>query len=324
MRKLAEGAELDLLTRPFGLPIFEDQAFIAETFALSHPNRGRNGLSRLFLGRHRARLAKKLKKRKYDEIFVFSGESNVIIHWINSWRDRAVCKILDYPAKHPDRVKIALKSQGFNLDEYDPLPSLEITEAEMQAAKTKLRPLGGKVVGIQAGCGLVSERGRRQFNVRGLTARQWGLIITHILAKGDADAVVFHGTLNESKFVKPIIEHIPERWHSNLHDWTGKVPVRELRSLYTAHYALISIDTGPAHLAAAVGCPVLAFFGPEDPQVYLMKGPGPVEMVVGNAPCQFCDGTPVFKECKDNICLNRLTKEQLVAGWERLRKQLTN
>jgi ADP-heptose:LPS heptosyltransferase len=324
MRKLAEKAELDLLTRPFGSPIFEDQSCIAETFVLSQPNRGKSGLSRLFLGRHRARLAEKLKKRKYDEIIVFSGESNVIIHWINSWRDRAVCKVLDYPAKHPDRVKMALESQGFSLDEYDPLPRLEIPEAEIKAAKNKFLLLGERVVAIQAGCGLVSERGRRQFNVRGLTARQWGLIITHILAKVDADAVVFHGTLNESKFVKPIIKYIPERLHSKLHDWTGKVPVKELRSFYTAHYALISIDTGPAHLAAAVGCPVLAFFGPEDPQVYLMKGPGPFEMVVGDAPCQFCDGTPLFKDCKDNICLNRLTEEQLVEGWERLKKRLIN
>lgn len=91
-----------------------------------------------------------------------------------------------------------------------------------------------------------------------------------------------------------------------------------LAARFAAAHAAISIDTGPGHLAAAVGCPLVSVFGPSDPKLFLPRGPGRVELVLGSAPCQFCLGTPRFDACRDNLCLNRLETGTLMAAWRRL------
>ena len=315
LRKLAENAELDILARPVGIPLFSDQSFVANTFSLKSPNRGRKGLAKLLLGRHRARLATELVKREYDEIFCFSRERQVITDWVDSWRGEAARRTLLSSFSDTDWLKATLLDQGFGLENFEPFPRLEIPENDLQKARAKLQPLGKKVVALQVGTGPVNVRWRKPFNVKGLTARQWGWIIRHVLEKGDADAVVFHGTALEKQIIPPIMQELPVEFHGQVHDWTGEIGVQELRAILAAHYAMISVDTGPAHIAAAVGCPLLTFFGPTDPVKYLMKGAAPVEMVQGKAECQPCVR---FNKCRDNICLNRLTREQLTAGWDRL------
>jgi lipopolysaccharide heptosyltransferase I len=42
----------------------------------------------------------------------------------------------------------------------------------------------------------------------------------------------------------------------------------ELAALYEVCDAVVGCDTGPVHLAAALGVPVVALFGPKDPEVY--------------------------------------------------------
>ena len=49
-------------------------------------------------------------------------------------------------------------------------------------------------------------------------------------------------------------------------DLTGQTPVGLLPSLLRQAAALITNDSGPMHIAAAVGTPVVALFGPTDPR----------------------------------------------------------
>jgi ADP-heptose:LPS heptosyltransferase len=48
-------------------------------------------------------------------------------------------------------------------------------------------------------------------------------------------------------------------------DLTGKTSLKELAALLERAALLVSNDSGPAHLAAAVDCPTIAIFGPTDP-----------------------------------------------------------
>ncbi len=65
-------------------------------------------------------------------------------------------------------------------------------------------------------------------------------------------------------------------------------PVREWRELNLLELArelrkvslFIGNDSGPTHLAAAVGCPTLALYGPTDPALWGARGPGPVRHLV--------------------------------------------
>jgi len=56
----------------------------------------------------------------------------------------------------------------------------------------------------------------------------------------------------------------------------GELDLFELANLYRQCAVVISNDTGPMHLAAAVGTPVIALFGPTDPALVGPYGPGHV------------------------------------------------
>jgi heptosyltransferase-2 len=51
---------------------------------------------------------------------------------------------------------------------------------------------------------------------------------------------------------------------------------------------LVTNDTGPMHLAAALGTPVLALFGATDPRVSAPRGPGLSRLVMDPEPCSPC------------------------------------
>jgi len=52
---------------------------------------------------------------------------------------------------------------------------------------------------------------------------------------------------------------------AGIHDAVGSTTLRELAALARRSRLMVSADTGPMHLAAAVGCPVVALFGPANP-----------------------------------------------------------
>lgn len=50
-------------------------------------------------------------------------------------------------------------------------------------------------------------------------------------------------------------------------NWTGRVTLSEIGALGEMADLYIGNDTGPTHIAAAVGCPTIAIFGPSDPRI---------------------------------------------------------
>lgn len=67
---------------------------------------------------------------------------------------------------------------------------------------------------------------------------------------------------------------------------------------------LVTNDTGPMHLAAALGTPVLALFGATDPRVSGPLGPGPRRVLTAREPCSPC----FLRDCPipGHPCLTKL------------------
>ncbi|HTE42178.1 MAG TPA: glycosyltransferase family 9 protein [Steroidobacteraceae bacterium] len=95
-----------------------------------------------------------------------------------------------------------------------------------------------------------------------------------------------------------------------------ELPVSRLLALSARARGMISVDTGPAHAAAAVGCPVVTLFGKALPQQYAPRGPGvPVECLTGVA-----DGEQSILGIQpgavlaawDRLIQNRLTQDRLI------------
>ncbi len=89
----------------------------------------------------------------------------------------------------------------------------------------------------------------------------------------------------------------------------GKTSLAELPSVLSAMDLLISNDSGPMHVAAAAGTPVLSVFGPTDPG---RTGPyGELHRVIRTAlPCQPCfdRDCKLSKECISSITVDMMAE----------------
>lgn len=93
----------------------------------------------------------------------------------------------------------------------------------------------------------------------------------------------------------------------------GRTPLKTLAALFRRAAAVLSTDTGPMHLAVAVGTPVVALFGPTDPGYTGPHGEGHVVLRAGLAcsPCFRRDCRT--KQFEPHACMVRLQPEE-VAG----------
>lgn len=99
-------------------------------------------------------------------------------------------------------------------------------------------------------------------------------------------------------------------------DLTGKTSIKTLAALYEKATLLISTDTGPMHLCAAVETPVAALFGPTAPW---RTGPmGDIHQLIRTEiPC-----SPCFKRnCQTIECMNNITVDQVLDAVARVMKK---
>lgn len=90
----------------------------------------------------------------------------------------------------------------------------------------------------------------------------------------------------------------------------GTLTLGELTALLARARLLVSVDTGPMHIASAVGTPVVALFGPTDPRVWGPRGPRDV-ILHSPVDCGPCWGRTV---CDDHRCMNLLDADRVAAA----------
>lgn len=110
--------------------------------------------------------------------------------------------------------------------------------------------------------------------------------------------VVFTGSGED----RPIIEKIISGTKKNPWNLAGKTGLKELACLYDRCRVLVTTDTGPMHMAAAMGCPVVALFGPTSPLRTGPYGPGH-KVVTSGALCSPC----LKKSCENWTCMENIT-----------------
>lgn len=72
-------------------------------------------------------------------------------------------------------------------------------------------------------------------------------------------------------------------------DLVGATDVLELGGVFARAAAVVTPDTGPLHLAAALGVPVVAIFGPSDPRRYFSPRSTASRLVRIDLPCSPCN-----------------------------------
>lgn len=89
----------------------------------------------------------------------------------------------------------------------------------------------------------------------------------------------------------------------------GETTLMELACIYKDALAVISTDSGPMHLAAAVDTPVIALFGPTDPSRTGPYGAGHV-IIRTDLSCSPC----LLKKCPTKKCMTDILPEQVLAA----------
>lgn len=100
----------------------------------------------------------------------------------------------------------------------------------------------------------------------------------------------------------------------------GRTTVRQLVGLTTLMDVLITPDSGPMHIAAAVGTPTIALFGPTDPQRVGPRGPGH-QVLAAPVPCGPCFRSGKFPNCPRALCLEGIQVSHVMDAVQRALQQ---
>jgi len=115
--------------------------------------------------------------------------------------------------------------------------------------------------------------------------------------------IVFTGSLNDRSAIDNIISKMKGR-AVNL---AGETTLKVLAALYSKVQMVVSTDTGPMHMAAAVGAPVVALFGPTAPWRTGPYGAGH-HIVRAELEC-----APCFKrQCETTDCMHQISVAQVL------------
>lgn len=117
-------------------------------------------------------------------------------------------------------------------------------------------------------------------------------------------AVVFSGGPQDVRG----IEEIRGAMTGKAASLAGRTTLKELAALYERVAVLITTDTGPMHLAAATGAPVVALFGPTAPWRTGPFGEGH-RILRADIACSPC----LKKQCdRGHACMTQITVDQVV------------
>lgn len=127
--------------------------------------------------------------------------------------------------------------------------------------------------------------------------------------------IVLTGGANE----KELVDSLAAAMTTKPYNYTGRFSLQELAALFQRAEVFVSNSTGPLHIAAMVGTPVVAFYPPIIQCSPMRWGPYTAKKKVfsgDNAACMLCKGGP----CRSNVCMDQITVEQVVAGIKELIK----
>jgi 3-deoxy-D-manno-octulosonic-acid transferase/heptosyltransferase-1 len=132
-------------------------------------------------------------------------------------------------------------------------------------------------------------------------SKKFAVLATRLQRELDC-TVLFTGSGQD----RPTIERIIQAMEARPVNLAGRTTLKELACLFSKCNLTVTTDTGPMHLAAAMGCPVVAIFGPTSP---VRTGPyGEGHVVVR----EDVDCAPCYRKSCDHLsCMGNIRVEKV-------------
>ena len=129
-------------------------------------------------------------------------------------------------------------------------------------------------------------------------------------------SVVLIGDKSQTSISNQILEEVQSE---NLINLTGKTSLKELVSIIKGFTLCVGPDSGPGHIAAAVGTPYIALFGPTPPKRVAPYG-NQQNVIKASLDCMPC----YKRNCPglNQICMRSITPEMVLARIRELLAEL--
>lgn len=195
------------------------------------------------------------------------------------------------------------------------LVKLSVKKEDMDKVNSfwKQKKLSGFVVGIAPSVGDSSK------------SRMWSLeryakVAEHIISK--KGKVLLVGTCSDLDVLNELNDLIDKKTRKEVVMAAGKLSLKQSFGLIGKCKCFISNDTGPMHIAAAMGVPTIGLFGPNTPVRFAPFGPRNISIYHAKA-CSPCINVhrSQIGECKEGIeCLSDIAVEEVVEAVEKIRR----
>ncbi len=162
---------------------------------------------------------------------------------------------------------------------------LFVSDAEKQECRGWLKTRGidpnAPIICIQTGSKRTSRRGKadRSSNTKYWPKARWAEVIAGVIELQPNAQVILCGVPAELETCRAV-ESICQS--GQVHTVADDLPLRRLLALLSMAHSCISVDTGPAHAAAALNCPLVVLFGKASPNRFRpVSANSPVETLLG-------------------------------------------
>ncbi|HEU0179387.1 MAG TPA: lipopolysaccharide heptosyltransferase II [Blastocatellia bacterium] len=315
-------SHIALLATPLTTGLFENSPFVDEVIEYRRKEDG----TRAFIDAMRL-----MRARRFDLAALFQNAFEAaLLTWSGGARRRIgfaaqgrgpllTHKLLRSP-RHNDRHQVHdyldivaecervclggnLESRISNLESRtsNPLPSLTASPAQRQAAEILLRRAGAESISrplVALNAGATNSRAKRWPEDR-FAALADQLIETL------GSRIIFIGAASERDDAERIIRRMKRRGAINL---AGETGIAELIGALDSCDLLISNDTGPAHIAAALGRPTLTIFGPTNEFETAPRAARAESIRAEGVECARC----MLRDCPiDHRCMTRIAPSEV-------------
>ncbi len=114
---------------------------------------------------------------------------------------------------------------------------------------------------------------------------------------------------------RPLGEAVAATLTSPVRILCGETNLREMIGVLASLRLFLTNDSGPMHIAAALGVPLVAVFGPTDWRETAPFGPGPHAVVREDVPCAPCK----LRDCPiDHACMTGVSVDRVLAEVDRV------
>lgn len=142
------------------------------------------------------------------------------------------------------------------------------------------------------------------------SAKQWlperYAAVADRVARESGAQVAILGSAGE----RPLAERVAAAMGTKPRVLCGETGITELVGVLARLRLLVTNDSGPMHLASALGVPLVAIFGSTDWRETAPAGPGPHRLVREQVDCAPC----MLRECPiDHRCMARVSAERVAA-----------